>query len=90
MDVGFVKSWHYVKTNYVEDSHSGGDIWSAIFSNIFSSPLKQQPSDICGICGGRHVTQVCIILANANVEERVQRLAAKGSHSEELYRAAKV
>ena len=66
---------------------------------LVSSPPKPQPSDVCEVCGGMHATQLCNILANANVEERVQRLAAKGlcfpllqkqPPGEELRGAAKV
>ena len=45
---------------------------------LTSSPPKQQPTCLCGICGGVHETRLCNVLANANVEERVQRLSAKG------------
>ena len=45
---------------------------------LTSSPPKQQPTCVCGVCSGIHETRHCNILVNANVEERVQRLSAKG------------
>ena len=45
---------------------------------LVSCPQRQQSTDICGVCGGMHETRLCNVLVNANVEERVQRLSAKG------------
>ena len=45
---------------------------------LSTSPPKQQPTCVCGICGSVHETQACNVLINASVEERVNRLHAKG------------
>ena len=58
---------------------SGTPLPAASYAQRLStSPPKQQPTCVCGICGSIHETQCGNVLINANVEERVQRLQAKG------------
>ena len=45
---------------------------------LVTSPPQQQPTCVCGLCGSVHETQSCNLLINATVEERVNRLHAKG------------
>ena len=45
---------------------------------LVNSPPKQQPNDICNICGGRHNSHSCHVLeAIPSAEDRVKKLAEK-------------
>ena len=45
---------------------------------LVNSPQRQQPTDICSVCGGRHHSQICNVLEAIPVaDDRLKKLAEK-------------